>query len=64
MGVIATGAHPLALSGGMGSVTDQSSPNTPLYPSTLDKLDKKPKKPPKIKKPAFGATQAGAAFRK
>ena len=63
MAVITSGATPLALPGGMNSVTTQADPREPLYSSALGKLDK-PKKPPKIKKKAFGEKHPGAAFRK
>ncbi len=61
---IMTGSTPLALPGGMGSVTTQSDDKAPLYPSTLGRLDKKPRKPPKIRKHAFGPSEQGAAFKK
>jgi len=61
---IVTGSNPKALVGGMGSVTETSPPQTPLYPSTLTKMDKPPRKPPKIKKKAFGPSAYGAAFKK
>lgn len=64
MAVIVSGATPLALPGGMGSVTTQADPREPLFPSALGKMDKKPKKEPKIKKKAFGEKHPGAAFRK
>lgn len=65
---IVTGSTPLALPGGMGSVTSQAKPETPLYPSTLGKLQLQPHRPlrkaPKFKKRAFGPAQFGAAFKK
>ncbi len=63
MAVITSGATPLALPGGMGSVTNQADPREPLVSSALGNTDKT-RKPPKIKKKAFGDKQPGAAFRK
>jgi len=60
---ITTGAHPLALPGGMSGVTAQASSQTPLD-EVANRFIPKPRKPPKIKKHAFGAKQPGAAFKK
>lgn len=60
---IMTGAHPLALPGGMNAVSSQDSPQSPLT-AVDEKFIPKPRKPPKIRKRAFSPPQQGAAFKK
>ena len=64
--VITTGATPLALPGGMGSVTLQHRPTAPLYPSTrgTPKHFKPRTRHEAIRTKAFGPAQMGKAFNK
>lgn len=58
---IMPGSTPLALPGGLSSVTQQQPTSAPLSPGTFKKTNKKPRKAPKIKK-AFGSSYG--AFKK
>lgn len=61
MALLASGTAPLALPGGQGMVHSDKPDGAPLA-NDMPKF--KERKPPKIKKHAFGPSQAGAAFRK